>query len=149
MNLENAIVDDSNELTELTKISKAYWGYTDEQMQEWKDELTISENFIKENQVVKLSIEQKIVGFYSYYKIDKDNIKLEHLFIQSNSIGKRYGSLLMNDFLKRISGNGIKKITLDADPNAEEFYKRFNFKVVGKIKSTIKDRFLPIMEKEL
>jgi len=149
MNLENANISDSNELTELTKSSKAYWGYSEKQMQEWKDELTVSEIFIKENQVVKLSIEQKIVGFYSYYIIDKDNIKLQHLFIHPNSIGKRYGSLLMNDFLKKISDDNIKIITLDADPNAEDFYKKFNFKVVGKIKSTIKDRFLPIMEKEV
>jgi len=55
----------------------------------------------------------------------------------------------MNDFLKNAKDLKAKKITLDADPNAEEFYKKFNFKVAGKLKSTIKNRFLPIMEREL
>ena len=37
-------------------------------------------------------------------------------------------------------------MTLDADPNAESFYARFGFTQVGQLQSSIKDRFLPIME---
>ncbi|MEE9431255.1 MAG: GNAT family N-acetyltransferase [Melioribacteraceae bacterium] len=149
MKLKKANISDSEELTDLTKKSKAFWGYTAEQIEEWSEELTITKSFIEENQVVKLIVEQKIVGFYSYYNIDDDKIKLEHLFIHPKNIGEGYGRYLMNDFLKKVEDIKAKKVTLDADPNAEDFYKKFNFKVVGKLKSTIKNRFLPIMEKEL
>ncbi|AYN02731.1 GNAT family N-acetyltransferase [Chryseobacterium sp. 3008163] len=40
----------------------------------------------------------------------------------------------------------MKKITLDAEPNAKNFYKTFGFQTVGQLESSIKDRYLPIME---
>ncbi len=40
----------------------------------------------------------------------------------------------------------IDKITLDAEPNAENFYRIFGFETIGQLESSIKDRYLPIME---
>ncbi|GFD80204.1 hypothetical protein KUL118_30660 [Tenacibaculum sp. KUL118] len=37
-----AQIQDANLLTEIAISSKAYWGYSKEQMEEWKNDLTVS-----------------------------------------------------------------------------------------------------------
>ncbi len=49
--------------------------------------------------------------------------------------------MLMLNFLQRIENHGFEKVIFDADPNAEKFYSRFGFSVIGKLKSSSKDRF--------
>lgn len=58
--------DDHQVLTDITKKSKAYWGYSAEQMEEWSDLLTITEEYIKTNEVYHLSINDVTIAFYSY-----------------------------------------------------------------------------------
>ena len=42
MKIEKAIINDNQVLTEITKKSKAYWGYSEEQISKWNDSLTIT-----------------------------------------------------------------------------------------------------------
>lgn len=76
-------------------------------------------------------------------------MKLNFLFIEPKYIGKGYGKILMLDLISRIKSNKFESITLDADPNAGRFYKNFGFNVIGKLETSIKDRYLPIMELEI
>lgn len=145
MKIEQALRTDAKDLTELTIRSKAHWNYGDKQIEEWRAELTISENYINDNNIYKLVIDKLLIGFYAYQAESNTDIKLNYLFVEPKYIGKRYGKLLMLDFLRRIENSEFKRVVLDADPNAEKFYSKFGFVVIGKLKSTIKDRFLPIM----
>jgi len=85
MRIEKAKNIDNIEISVLTAWSKAHWNYSSEQIEKWKDDLTIS----------------------------------------------------------------FEYIYLDSDPNAEKFYQNLGFKVVGQLESSIKNRFLPIMELEI
>ena len=87
-----------------------------------------------------------MIGFYAYQPENETDIKLNYLFVEPKFIGKGYGTILMKDFLKRIENSNFKRVILDADPHAEKFYSGIGFRVIGKLKSSIKDRFLPIME---
>lgn len=140
---------DASILTELTIRSKSYWEYGQEQIEAWRPELTITEKYISENQVYKLVIDNLLIGFYAYQAETKTDIKLNFLFVDPKFIGKGYGKILMTDFLKRIKKSGFVKVTLDADPNAKKFYIAFGFHVIGKLKTAIPNRFLPIMELKL
>ena len=147
MTIEKARKKDARILTDLTIRSKSYWDYSAEQIMSWKDDLTITTAYIDKNEVYKLSNKHNIIiGYYSYIFLNDAVIKLDNLFIDPPYIGHDYGTLLMNDFLKRIKSLKFEKVTLDADPNAEKFYHKFGFKTVGKLKSTVENRFLPIME---
>ena len=147
MTIEKARKKDARILTDLTIRSKSYWDYSAEQIMSWKDDLTITTAYIDKNEVYKLTNKHNIIiGYYSYIILNNAVIKLDNLFIDPPYIGLDYGTLLMNDFLKRIKSLKFEKITLDADPNAEKFYHKFGFKTVGKLKSTVENRFLPIME---
>ena len=141
--------DDAKILTEITKRSKAYWGYSEEQMNEWSDLLTITSEYIQSNEVYKLVINQSAIAYYSYFEIENNSVRLDNLFVSPENIGKGYGKLLMNDFILKIKQSQRSRIILDADPNAQKFYESFGFVKAGQIETSIKDRFLPIMEFQL
>lgn len=146
MKIKKAHRTDADKLTDLTIRSKDYWKYGDIQIEEWREELTVHPEYIDDHQAYKLIVAGEIVGFYAFHSESEKSMKLSFLFVDPKYIGKGYGKVLVNDFLERIEGTHYEKVTLDADPNAEKFYEQFGFKVVGKLASSIKDRFLPIME---
>jgi GNAT superfamily N-acetyltransferase len=146
MKIEKASINDNEILTEITKKSKAYWGYSEEQILKWNDNLTITTAYIENNSVFKLINNDETVGYYSYIIEEKRNVLLDNLFILPKYIGKGFGKYLMNDFLNRMKNENFEKITLDSEPNAENFYLKFGFKKIGEFETSIKNRFMPIME---
>ncbi|MBO6184464.1 MAG: GNAT family N-acetyltransferase [Chryseobacterium sp.] len=136
-------------LTDITKQSKAYWGYSNEQIESWSDSLTITKDYIENHEVYQIIVNNSIIGYYSYFIEENNHATLDNLFISPQYIGKGYGKILMNDFLDKMKESNIKTIILEADPNAEKFYESFNFIKTGQIETSIKDRFLPIMELKL
>lgn len=149
MNIEKAKKIDAEKLTALTIRSKSYWDYSSEQMKVWKDELTISSDYIDCNEVYILKDKKAFIGYYAFIILNDKKVKLDNIFIEPKYIGKGYGKHLMNNFMNQIKLNGFEKIELDSDPNAVDFYKKFGFKVVGHLASSIKDRFLAIMTLDL
>lgn len=146
MEIIKAEIADSEVLTTITKKSKAYWGFSEDILIEWEHLLTVTKEYIEKNKVFKLVQDDQIIGYYAYFSTNNNTIKLDNIFILPEFIGKGFGKILMNDFLKNIIQSGINKITLDAEPKAEEFYKIFGFKTIGQLETSIKDRYLPIME---
>jgi N-acetylglutamate synthase-like GNAT family acetyltransferase len=149
MKIERASILENDILSEITKKSKAFWGYSEEQILVWNANLTITKVYIEENDVFKLVVENKIIGYYSYLRKENQQVKLDNLFILPAYIGKGYGKILMHDFLEKMRNQNIKKIILDSEPNAEKFYTKMGFKKIGAFETSIKNRFLPIMELEL
>lgn len=147
--ISKATIEDAEILTNITKKSKAYWGYSKMQIEAWSSQLTINKTYIETNKVYKLVINDLIVGYYSYIILEENVVQLDNLFLLPEYIGTGLGTFLMNDFLDRCIVLKFQKITLDADPNAENFYKKYGFKIVGQIETSIKDRFMPIMELNL
>ena len=148
MKINKAIPEDHIILTEITKRSKNHWGYGLEQIKLWRDDLAISENYIRNHSVYKI-IQEDIIGYYSYFQLEATKVKLDNLFVDPIYIGKGIGRKLMDDFLKRVKEENYKIITLDADPNATNFYTKYGFETVGEIPTSIEGRFLPVMEKML
>lgn len=149
LKIEEAQKKDAEAFTELTLRSMNYWNYGAEQIEKWRDKLTISSKHINENQIYKLLVAEDLVGFYSYKEEKNYVAKLNYLFVEPKCIGSGYGKTLMNDFLNRLKKEKYEKVVLDSDPNAEKFYQYFGFKTIGKLETSIKDRFLAIMEMDI
>lgn len=147
--IEKAMTQDTIDITELAMRSKAHWDYSEEQILSWKEDLTITETDVLEKEIYKLTFEGILVGYYSYYTVDSSTIKLDGLFVDASFVGKWYGRTLITDFLWRIKTTEAKKVTLDSDPHAQKFYEKVWFKKVTQKESSIKGRFLPIMEMEI
>ncbi len=146
MKIQRAKKEDHSILSEITYLGKSYWGYEKEQLEKWKDDLTITTDYIKNNETYKLIIENKIIGYYSILKTSKDEIKLDNIFILPEYIGKGYGKVLMIDCINKVRKLSVKTIVLDSEPNAEKFYTKLGFEVCGQLKSSIKNRYLPKMK---
>ena len=149
MRIEKVNTTDSEILTQITKKSKAYWGYSAEQIQKWEVSLTISQDYIREHDVFKLVKDNVIIGYYSYLFEDGKNVKMDNLFILPEYIGKGFGKYLFLDFLNRMKEAEIQTIQLDSEPNAEGFYSKMGFVKIGAFETSIKDRFMPVMEMKL
>ncbi|OXA81629.1 Ribosomal protein S18 acetylase RimI [Flavobacterium aquidurense] len=149
MTIEKAISADHQILTDITKKSKAYWGYSDEQIENWSQFLTVTSVYIEANAVYKLTLENKIVGYYSFLFEDEETVKLDNLFVLPEYIGKGFGKILMRHFLSEVDKTSITKIVLNSEPNAEQFYAKLGFVKTGQIETSIKDRYMPIMQLEL
>lgn len=149
MKIIKASIEDNNILTEITKKSKAYWGYSEEQILKWNDNLTISAAYIETNFVYKLINNDKTIGYYSYLIKEEKDVILDNLFVLPENIGKGLGKYLMTDFLNRMKNGKFEKITLNSEPNAENFYLKIGFKKIGELQTSIKNRFMPIMEMKL
>ena len=149
MPVKRANASDAKRLTELTFRSKAYWGYSKVQIEEWREELTITESYVEENELYKLIDGEEIIGFYAYSPEDSITIKLNYLFVKVDRIGHGHGKQLISDLLGRIQSTKYQRVIVDSDPNAELFYQKHGFRKIGKLASSIKDRYLPIMEFKL
>ena len=146
MIIQPASITNAQELTDLTKKSKAYWGYSATQIEFWNEELTITPHYIAETETFVLINGQDILGYYSFVEISPEMVKLDNMFLLPSEIGKGFGRLLMVDFLERLKTRGYTHVKLDAEPGAQKFYEKFGFEVVDKLHSSIIGRFLPVME---
>ena len=146
MQIEKAQKDDHIILSKITYLGKAFWGYDKELLDKWKDDLTITPEYISINETFKLISAGQIIGYYSFLELENNIIKLDFLFILPEYIGSGIGKLLMNDFINNVINRNAHKIILDADPNAEKFYSKFGFKTYNYLESSVINRFLPQME---
>lgn len=146
LKIEKASEKDHLKLTEITFDGKAFWGFSKEQLSEWTELLTITPEYILKNSVFNLIFNSEIVGYYSYLVISKKEIKLDYLFLYQKYIGAGFGKLMMDDFLKKAKELKVELITLEAEPKAENFYKKFGFSTFDQRESSIKGRFLPQMK---
>jgi ribosomal protein S18 acetylase RimI-like enzyme len=149
MTIEKATINDHEILTEITKKSKAYWGYSNEQIEIWSELLTITKTYIETKNVFKLVLNNKIVGYYSFFITKEETVQLDNLFILPNYIGKGLGRELMDNFLTQLKSSNTKKVILESEPNTEKFYSKFGFTKVGEVETSIHGRYLPIMELKL
>ncbi len=149
MKIISATPNDHRELTQLTFQSKAYWNYSTDQMDEWREVLTIKPEYIAQNQVYKLVSNHQIIAYYSFFSKSERSVLLDNFFISPKYIGKGFGRLLLLDFLERAKSEGNTSVSLYSDPHSEQFYLYFGFEVIGQENTSIPGRFLPIMRKML
>ncbi len=82
MKIEKANLNDAEQLTELAIRSKDYWNYGPIQVEEWREDLTISSKHIEEKHVYKLVNNNKLIGFYAYQLENLKAVKLSFFFIE-------------------------------------------------------------------
>lgn len=149
MSITCAQPSDHVALTQLTQQSKAFWGYSAAQMHAWREELTITADQIATGNVYQLMLDEQTAGYYSYQALTDETVELSNLFVSPRHIRQSVGRTLLCDFLERATNAGFRRVTLNADPNAESFYVRHGFAVVGQKPSSVPGRFLPVMERSL
>src|SRR5665647_1437698 len=68
--IERALKSCYKRLTDISFAAKQYWSYPEEYYDIWRDELTITENYIDKNLVFVVIYEEEIVGFSSVVEVE-------------------------------------------------------------------------------
>jgi len=122
-----------------------YWGYPEDWLDHWRDDLAISSEYFQKNVIYKLIKNEKIIGFCAIEE-RPDEYEIGHLWVIPEYIGQGYGRFLLQETLGKVI-KAKKDIMVVADPNAESFYQKMGFATIGHKKSYPKGRFIPIMRK--
>mgnify|MGYP000235831416 FL=1 len=144
-----ATISDVNQLTQIALKSKAFWGYSDEKIESWREDLTITPKMFEEWNIYKYTIDNEIAGFYILNRANIRTSFLEFLFVSPKFIKKGIGTKLLNHAKAYCIEGSSAILNVLSDPNAEAFYAKNGFKVIAKRESSIKGRFLPEMEFEI
>ena len=145
--IRKAIPGDLPVLNQISIESKRYWGYPNEWMERWRSDLSIRRSDIKKHAVYVLELDEAPIGFCSIAE-NENAYEVLHLWVLPAHIGKGYGKLLLNESITNCIGKE-KKVLVEADPNAEAFYKSQGFVSIGQVESYPEGRFLPVMEKKV
>ncbi|HDR3650006.1 GNAT family N-acetyltransferase [Bacillus cereus group sp. Bce001] len=144
MKIRKALLSEANELSEFALHSKATWNYSEEFILACKEDLTITEEYIKNNFVYVLENDNTMIGFFSFLRNEN---ALDFLYIHPRYKGKGYGEILWEYVIQHANELGIKSFTIDSDPNAKGFYLKMGAKLIGETPSTVfEDRLLPLLK---
>lgn len=141
-----ARIEELEELTRLSFLSKASWGYPDSWLQAWAKELTVTEEMIAHWIAIVLEIEGQIVGFWGRSPIESEYTSPGFFFIVPEHGGKGYGRILVEAMKKEAIKRSLRYCTLEADVNALPFYLKVGRKKIGEQPSLlIPGRICPII----
>ena len=143
-----AYPEDADQLTQITIAAKRHWNYPEKWMQLWIPFLTISPEYISENETWMMVVENKPVAYYSL-KQDLGELWLDNLWILPEHIGQGIGRSLFEHALERSRSRGSSNLKIEADPNAQGFYEKMGARKVDQRQHGELDgqpRILPVME---
>lgn len=144
-----AVESDADSLTELAVRSKGHWPYDAEFMLDARPELTITPYYLRTNPVFVGEIEGRAAGFYSLKTVGEE-IELDNLFVEPRFIGYGLGKLLWQHSVERARRLGFRRMLIQSDPFAEQFYLAMGAKKIGEHPSNIRaGRMLPLLVFEL
>jgi GNAT superfamily N-acetyltransferase len=144
--IRKASPEEAPSLTQIALSAKEYWGYPEHWIKHWEPDLTISEDFIQNNEVFVAEDKGEIRGFYAL-SINGSKAELEHMWVAPAYIGTGVGKELFLDAMNRSTALNVRQVSITADPNAAGFYRRMGATQVGEVESEIdgQERKLPRM----
>ncbi len=145
MTLRRARPDEASTLTDLALAAKGFWGYDRAFIESCRAELTFSPDEVARRHIVVADRDGLVVGFYS---VDGEPPvgELGNMWVTPNEIGTGLGRLMWQDAMTFAAAAGFEYLNIEADPNAEGFYRRMGAERIGEAPSaSIPGRMLPLM----
>ena len=136
MRIREASPQEAPTLTQIAHEAKRHWGYPEHWIQHWQADLTISSDFIGNNEVYVAEREGEILGFYALV-VRYDKAELEHMWVAPGHLGTGVGKELFVHAMQKAAGENVSVVEISADPNAEGFYERMGAQRVGEDVSEI------------
>jgi GNAT superfamily N-acetyltransferase len=115
--------EDAEALTAIAHAAKRHWGYPERWITAWRDVLTMRPEFVAGNIACLASEDDRAVGFYVLTN-ERDGIHLDHLWITPAAMGRGIGRALFEHAVAQATNLGFDLIRIEAEPNAEGFYRR-------------------------
>lgn len=142
--LRPATPDDCAVLTALARRSKAWWGYSEDFLAACAVELTVGEAMVPGTVVADCA--GTPVGFASVLAANSAEASLELFFIEPGWMGRGIGRRLFRSACDTSAALGCERLLIEADPDAEAFYRACGAVLVGSRPSgSIPGRCLPLL----
>jgi N-acetylglutamate synthase-like GNAT family acetyltransferase len=145
--LRRAGPGDAESLSSLAFRSKASWGYDIDFMKRCRAELTFSADQIEapRNHFVVCEVNDSLAGFYGLEIHGEHDAELIALFVKPAVLRKGIGRLLIQHMIGAARQLGVRTVTIQGDPNAEDFYAAIGATAAGYRESaSIQGRYLPV-----
>ena len=128
--IRRARPDEAGVLTEIAHAAKRHWGYPENWIERWQVDLSITPEFIADNEVYVATIDQEVAGCCAI-AFGERLTELEHMWIRPQHMGAGVGRALFLHVKERAANLGITELEISADPNAEGFYQRMGARRIG------------------
>jgi GNAT superfamily N-acetyltransferase len=144
MRIRQGSPDEAAKLTEIAHDAKRYWGYPEHWIKHWQADLTISPEFIANNDVYVAEQEGELLGFYALI-VRANKAELDHLWVAPKHVGSGVGKELFINAMQRAAGQNVSEVQISSDPHAAGFYQKMGASRVGVVASEIdgQPRVLP------
>jgi GNAT superfamily N-acetyltransferase len=136
---------DAAQLTDIAFTAKRHWDYPESWIRLWADDLRIDADYVTANRVFAAMDGERIVGWCAVAEQDGE-FWLDYCWVLPEAAGKGTGRRLVTkaiDVAAQLQARALKVI---ADPNAEGFYRRLGFHLIGRHPSVPAGRELPVLE---
>ncbi len=132
--------EEANLLTEIACRAKAHWGYSDEQIADWKPAfLTITSDYVRQH---SLWVAEYVTGqpvAFAALELGAAGATLEHLWVLPGCMGRGIGSRLFYHVAGRAPA-----FTFTSDPQADGFYHKLGARIIGEVESARQGRRLSL-----
>ncbi|NNC57139.1 MAG: GNAT family N-acetyltransferase [Woeseiaceae bacterium] len=149
LRIREALPQEANLLSQLALRSKAHWGYSRDFLDACRSELTVDASRLgTEDYQCFVAIDGgSVLGFYTLKNTSSEKFELEALFVEPEHIGSGVGRALIRDAVERLSKRGAKRLIIQGDPHAAEFYVAAGARQIGTRESeSMPGRNLPLFE---
>lgn len=135
---------EATELTRISRAAKGHWGYPEEWLRLWEEDLTFQPGYIRANPVYKAVLEGIAAGVYGLSNL-ASRPELEHLWVDPPWLGRGIGRRLLQHARRTAWRLGIPSLRISSDPHAEGFYLKMGAQRVGEVPTLIPGRTLPLL----
>lgn len=110
-------------LSDLALRSKALWGYDTGFLEACRAELTLTPDAVRADPVYVAEEGGRVLGLYRLEAVAGDEAELGLLYVEPDSAGRGLGTLLLEHAVESARALGCRRLLIQADPNAEPFYR--------------------------
>jgi len=136
IHIREAHPDEADTLTDIAIKAKSHWGYAPEQIEAWREFLTFTPDYVRDNKVWVAVIDGQIAGVAGVER-HEDEVILEHLWVSPEHIGQGIGKRLFLHVAEH-----EPEFVFTSDPHADAFYIKRGAVKIGEVESTLQGRML-------
>jgi ribosomal protein S18 acetylase RimI-like enzyme len=149
MQVRPARPEDAGEVSRLAMRAKATWSYPAAWLDAWREELTLTEAYLRENPAWCAEKDGRLVGFCAL-EADGEGLEIGHLWVDPECQGAGIGRALMREAMKTAGRlRPAVAVRVVADPNAVSFYQALGARLTGFLPAPMPgapSRELPVLE---
>jgi GNAT superfamily N-acetyltransferase len=143
--IRRALHSDLPEITRIAHAAKRHWGYSDDLIDLWKNDLTVTIEDLRNDLVFCAERNGTLAGFYCVSG-DGPSREIEHMWVLPEHIGSGLGRTLFEHMIGELRAAGVERLRIESDPNAAGFYERMGARRIGDVPATPAGRTLPLLE---